>query len=42
MKRLGRAAVIAVVGVMFGLGGVVGESVARSKMMQGDKPMEKK
>jgi hypothetical protein len=41
MKRLGRA-VIAVVGVMCGLGVVVGESVAQSKMMQGDKPMEKK
>jgi len=29
--RLGRAVVIAVVGVVFGLGGVAGESVAQTR-----------
>src|SRR5881296_2222107 len=36
MKRLGRTVVIAVVGVVFGLGGVVGESVAQDTMKKGD------
>src|SRR6267142_5573751 len=36
-KRLGRAAMVAVVGVVFGLGGVVGESVAQSDMKKDDK-----
>lgn len=33
---LGRAAVIAVVGVAFGLGGTVGESIAQGDMKKGD------
>jgi pentapeptide MXKDX repeat protein len=36
MKRLGRGVVIAVVGVVFGLAGVVGESVAQDTMKKGD------
>ncbi len=34
---LGRAVVVAVVGIVFGLGGVVGESFAQSDMKKDDK-----
>ena len=36
LKALGRAVVIAVVGVVFGLGGVVGDSVAQDTMKKDD------